>query len=211
MAKAKSEVTQIIVRRVNRARIEVTIESEPDVPLIVHNFSTKAQIEMKGIFQGKKKMKEIRTEAWDESAFENAKYKTRDGRDGFPANALAACIRSAARYVPSLTLTEARGLIFVPGHILPLKFEECEPYEAQVRNSNGSPDLRVRPRYWGWSITFQIEYNADLIAPESLLNLVELAGFHCGLGEWRPNSKLSNSGWAGRFHIARSDAKKAVA
>ena len=66
-----------------------------------------------------------------------------------------------------------------------------------MRLSVSSTDLRYRPEYRNWEASFVVEYNPDLIRPEDIVNLLNLAGFGVGIGEWRPQ----RNGDFGRFEV----------
>jgi hypothetical protein len=72
--------------------------------------------------------------------------------------------------------------------------------EDVVRVANGAPDLRYRPEFGEWSMDLTIDYDGELIGPETIINLLQRAGFGVGLGEWRPSSPKS-SGEYGRFQV----------
>lgn len=57
----------------------------------------------------------------------------------------------------------------------------------------GSADIRFRGQVEEWDSEFLIQYDADLLSAEQVLNLLQRAGFSQGLGEWRPE-KNGDSG-----------------
>ena len=61
-----------------------------------------------------------------------------------------------------------------------------------------STDIRFRPEYRDWSMEFDVVFNSRAISPEQIVNLVNIAGFGIGIGEWRPE----RSGQFGMFHVA---------
>ena len=69
-----------------------------------------------------------------------------------------------------------------------------------MRVGSGSADLRYRPEFRNWSIVFTAQLNIDDIPMDSLLNLVNRAGFGVGLQEMRPEK----GGDFGRFTIDQS-------
>lgn len=71
--------------------------------------------------------------------------------------------------------------------------------EDIVRVGMGSADLRFRPEHAKWAIDLRMTYDADLLGPETIFNLIERAGFGVGLGEWRPEK----GGQWGTFRVAR--------
>jgi hypothetical protein len=70
--------------------------------------------------------------------------------------------------------------------------------EDNVRLGGKTADLRYRPYFSGWSILLKITHNANVITQEQVVNLLNLAGFSVGIGDWRPEK----DGNAGRFHVA---------
>jgi hypothetical protein len=61
----------------------------------------------------------------------------------------------------------------------------------------GTPDVRWRPEYRNWKIPVTVEYEANLVSPATVINLFAKAGYHVGIGEWRPEK---NGDW-GRFSV----------
>ena len=56
----------------------------------------------------------------------------------------------------------------------------------------GSADIRFRGQIEAWELEFFIEYDADILSAEQVLNLLQRAGFSQGLGEWRPEKNGDN-------------------
>lgn len=78
---------------------------------------------------------------------------------------------------------------------------EPERTESLVRNDNGGADIRIRPMWREWEADVSIEFDADMITPESVVNLLDRAGRQVGVGEGRPFSKNSvGQGW-GTFQV----------
>lgn len=80
------------------------------------------------------------------------------------------------------------------------KFPTVEMREDTVRVGMGSADLRFRGQVSDWSMSFLIQFNADVLSAEQVLNLLQIAGFSCGLGEWRPE----RSGDFGTFEVEKT-------
>ena len=79
-----------------------------------------------------------------------------------------------------------------------------EIFEQALPNANGRCDLRYRPRWKeGWEAIVRIDYDADMLSPESVANLLMRAGIHSGIGAGRPSSKrCAGCGW-GTFELAQ--------
>lgn len=100
--------------------------------------------------------------------------------------------------------------IFVRGTLLPIKYEKLVMREDVVRVGkfpNKTADIRHRPAYLNWSIDLELEYNAHVFNASQLFNLATLAGFHIGVGEWRPEKK----GQHGRFEVEILQGSKVAA
>lgn len=69
--------------------------------------------------------------------------------------------------------------------------------EDAVRVGMGAADLRYRPEYINWRCTVPLQVNPRVISVEQAINLLNLAGFSIGVGEWRPQC----NGQHGRFKV----------
>ena len=187
------------------AQFDVTIEGL--TPLITHKFDEKVQkqIEDKQQQKATQRKQEKRNPKAEYLAacyvMPSCKYKAghAECRYGFPANGIKSSAVSACRYT-DLAMTVSRGVFFVlpqDGQLVEVKFGKMEMVKDSVRLPNKSGDIRYRPYFYDWSITFRIEYNTAVISPSQIVNLLNNAGFGVGIGDWRPETKGVN----GRFRV----------
>lgn len=190
------ELTPIKVKKV-----EVTIKGKS--PLIVNNFNSKSRQQIIDAQMKKAKsktQKEIRNPLEDfirasywltpmpteftEEAFGEALKN--GARFGFPSKGIKASIVSGA-YRNGMTKDKVSlyGAFFIPQELVEIKFDNIEMREDYVRIAHGGTDVRFRPQYNNWSMTFEMEYNENVYSLEQLINFVNLGGFSCGLGEMR--------------------------
>lgn len=187
--------------------------------LVVHAWSEKAQTQMLGKQKGEaSKGKSKKDPVAD---FKSCFYRLPDGSGfGLPATALKSAAVTAANDV-ELQKTAMRRAFHVEGDLVkidappisePLTPEDIEyadqiTYEHQqgasmrkdmVRLSLGVADIRFRPQFPVWEITFQLKFNTRVISASQLVNLFGAAGFGVGLCEHRPEK---NGSW-GRFEVA---------
>jgi hypothetical protein len=81
---------------------------------------------------------------------------------------------------------------------------EPEKRRDMVRLETGVATPRFRAQFWPWYMEVPLQMNADAMSQEQIVNLCNIAGFACGVGEWRPSSKKSKNGSYGMFHVADS-------
>ena len=190
-----------------------TIRVVGDSPLIVHKWSEKAKKEILD-----KQMKKAKTKGHDAKDpvrdFIESLYwidgepedKTEEGfahaiesgaRFGFPSVAFRASAVSAG-YRSGVTKDKVsmNAAFHIDGELVEIKGIP-EMREDMVRIGMGTADIRYRGMFSDWSATFRVKYNASAISLEQLVNLINLGGFACGLGEWRPEK----GGQFGMFHV----------
>lgn len=192
-------------------------------PLIMHAWSEKAKREMLA-----KQMKETKTSGksaknpvedfirsmywftemptdFTEAGFEAAIAK--GARFGFPVAAIKQSgISAAYREGWFKSMAELRGAFFMDGvadfsgtSMVEIKSDPPVMREDMVRIGNGVADIRYRGEFRNWSAEIGIEYNSNgRITLEQIINIVNLGGFTCGIGEWRPEK----DGQYGMFKVS---------
>ena len=190
--------------------MEVTVIG--DSPLIVHAWSEKAKKEMLG-----KQMKaaKMAKEAKDPRAdFESSLYRLADGGYGFPSIGFKAAAVTACTSVAGITKVAARQAFHILGEDVDVigafegtkarnnlvRIEGGEPSmrEDMVRVGMGTADLRYRGEFADWHAKLLVRYNANVLSESQILNIINVAGFAVGVGEWRPEK----DGMSGMFHVA---------
>lgn len=179
--------------------------------LVIHRFSSKTKEQMKqkmetGKAAGSKKNREAKN---TDDIFNEARYVSKAGWDGFHAGALRNALISACRLV-GFKMTLAKLSIFVEADgydaqepQIPLIKIIGEPtkQEDMARVETGQPYVTVRAAYHGWKAQVRIRFDQDQFTLEDVTNLLMRVGQQVGLGEGRPDSKNSaGMGW-GLFTI----------
>ena len=116
---------------------------------------------------------------------------------GFPCVAFKAAAVGACRFADGMKMTEARGAFHIDGEMATLEGPPPVPREDMVRIAMGKADIRFRGEFQEWQTTLRVSYNADALSPAQIANLMNLAGFGVGVGEWRPE----RDGGYGRFRV----------
>lgn len=179
---------------------EAVITIKGKTPLIVNNFSEKSRQQIIDAQMKKPKTKEPRNpiedfmrasywltempEAFDKEHFEEA---LKNGAEfGFPAKGIKASIVSGA-YRNGMTKDKVSlyGAFLIPDEFIKIDFDGMEMREDYVRIAHGGTDVRFRPQFNNWSMTFTIQYNENTYSLDQIINFINLGGFSCGLGEMR--------------------------
>lgn len=205
----KAETQNVTIKAPNIVKARFNIVGT--APYIQLRFSEKAintMIEKHklGSQANKKKAKEARDFDAD---FVAAKHVSSEGWEGIPAGAFRNGLISACRLV-GFKMTLAKLSIFVEGDgfdkvdAVPLIkiIGTSEPHIMHARNATGVCDIRVRAKFWPWSANVNISYDSDQFTSTDVANLLQRVGQQVGIGEGRPDSKMSaGMGW-GTFTLA---------
>lgn len=176
-------------------------------PLVSHQFSEKARKQMRDKKLGQKaKNREV---ADPEAEFEAATYRLSDGSFGVPATSIKNAMTEAAHKDLGLPRTVLRRGLFIIADDTPsggvplvrLRTPERVMREDVVRVGMGSSDLRWRPEFPKWEIDLRIQYDTEWLQVETIVGLLQRAGFGIGIGEWRPE----RDGDFGRFEIVKQE------
>lgn len=183
-----------------------------DSPLIVHAWSEKAKKEM--LDKQMKKAKPAKEPKNPQADFEASMYRLADGGYGFPSVAFKAAAVTAGTSVAGLTKIAARQAFHILGEDADIAgaFEGSKSRVNLIRIDGGTPsmredmvrvgmgtaDLRYRPEFAEWHAKLLVRYNANVLSESQILNLLNVAGFAVGVGEWRPEK----DGQYGMFHVA---------
>ena len=205
---AKTESTMIYVKPIEIRNSVIRIRGTS--PLIVHAWGHKAKQEMLDKQTGETKVKGkaaknpvedfIESAYWiegkpEEHTMEAFDAAVRNGaRWGFPVVAIKQAATSASkRNEIGIPMTTIRGAFFIGGEgaemLGEIKGSVPHMREDMVRigGISKTADIRFRAQFDDWYMDLPISYNANgPISLEQIVNLINLGGFTCGIGDWRP-------------------------
>ena len=205
MAFAKKDDSIAVIKAANI--LQTTLNIRGTAPLVINNFSHKARQKMMDDMATPKSARKAKTERPPrdyEDDFQQARHLSVEGWDGIPCSAFRAAMIDACRTV-GLVMTKAKMSVFVIPDgfdakdgtpLVRIKGNAPVRTESLVRNDNGGADIRIRPMWREWECSVTVEFDADMITPDSVVNLLDRAGRQVGVGEGRPFSKNSvGQGW----------------
>lgn len=190
-ATTKAKDVQIDVPRMTLARMQLTITGLS--PLMTQRWSEKAIADIRTKQTTGQKADRVLKDPRE--CFQQAKYLDAKKRDCIKAIAIKKAIEQEASLLgyPAKTVKAA---IFVEGDLLPITYSRVVQREDMVRLGGRTADIRYRPEYHDWSCKLLVSYDTAIFpTPEMVIKLIERAGTHIGIGEWRPQK----SGQHGRF------------
>jgi len=187
-------------------------------PLVIHRFSAKTKGEMKqkmetGKSASSKKNREAKS---TDELYNESKYVSREGWEGFHAASVRNAMISACRLV-NFKMTLAKMSVFViadgvdatePQIPLIRIIGKSIKQEDMARVQTGQPYVTVRAAYHDWTAKIHIRWDADQFSVDDVSNLLSRVGMQVGIGEGRPDSKNSaGMGW-GTFMIKNHEEKQ---
>ena len=198
MKKKEAEKKEITIKPIKIKEVEITIKGLS--PLIVNNFSEKSKRQILDAQMKVTKEKELRNpiedgmracywltpmpEEFTEESFEKALKE--GARFGFPSKGIKASIVSGAfRNNMTKDKVSLYGAFFIPDELVEIKYESMRIRNDYVRIAHGGTDVRFRPEFDNWTMTFKMRYNENAYSLENILDFINLGGFSCGLGEMR--------------------------
>jgi len=206
------EKQAVVIKAPNFQKAEFEIVG--DAPLVIHRFSAKTKEQMKqkmeaGKTAGSKKNREAKS---TDELYEEARYISEEGWDGFNVAALRAAMISACRLV-GFKMTLAKLSLFVESQGVDAKEPQFglikiigkpTKQEDMARVETGQPYVCVRAAYLKWAAKVTIRWDNDQFTLTDVANLLARVGLQVGIGEGRPDSKNSaGMGW-GLFSVKSS-------
>jgi hypothetical protein len=205
----------ITLPKLDIGQVDITIVGE--TPLIVHAWSQKAKQDMLDKMTGVPKPgTKPPKDPWRE--FQDSLYRLDDGTYGFPSVAFKSAAVAACTSVEGVTKVGARQAFRMVGEqieipsvflldgaplmsrhdLVRIAGSEPEMREDPVRLNGVTSDLRYRGQFWPWHVRLTIAYNRGVLSLDEIVNLINIAGFAVGIGEWRPEK----DGQYGSFRVA---------
>lgn len=194
---------------IDQGRVSATVIGV--TPLMCHNKSAQA---------GRNLLKPPRTPTKAERENRLKHNPLREYRDGcylsedpgsptrllFPARAFKGAMKTAAKHIPRIFMTEVAELITVEGEDVPLYgIPEMKMDYVVSSGRNAAPDIRTWPILPMWTLDLSIRYTRPRMSAETVLKLLEIGGTICGVGDGRPGRGVLDFG---RYMVVPGDDER---
>jgi hypothetical protein len=198
---------EIKIPALNIQRMKVKVRGLS--PVIMHAWDPKAGRQILDKQMGAAKLKKQPKDP--HADFMAARYII-EGVDCIPANSFKKSIVTAGTFT-DMFKTHLNMCLFIRGNKGNGQYVEIKGTEPTMRQdmvriggASKTADVRFRPEYTEWEAEFVVEFNATMLTAAQVFNLINIAGFSCGVGEWRPQK----GGEYGRFELAMEADEKAA-
>ena len=189
--------------KIERFDVEIVGRSR----LVMHAWSEKARHWIESSKADRKVLNQDKRGAKidPEGEYEASIYRCADGKPGFPAGAFRSCLIAAAHKDLGIAKTDICKSVFVLAddpetNMVRIASKNGPQMREDIcRNTDKSPAVRYRAEFIEWSAKLRIEHDAQIISAETIINLLERAGYGVGIGEHRPEKE----GEWGRFEVKR--------
>lgn len=178
-------------------------------PLLIHKFSDEAMQAIKDKHAGNVIVKNKNLTL--EEKIRRCIHKMDDGTIGFPVSGFHKGMVECAPYLQNVSKKLVKGAVKIIGDknspLMTIKYKKMTPQEDHAPLPMVAGNITARPRFDGWNCKLHVQFNASQISAEQIVNLLNLAGFHMGLGDWRPSSPKS-AGSYGMYKVPETGKKK---
>jgi hypothetical protein len=227
-AKLTEQPNEVEIHEIEFLTVDITIVGKSQ--LMVNNFGPKSAQQMEDEraltkeerLEIKKHGKPPITPAEIERRWQAARCLDSKKRDCVRAMWIKGALVTATKYPDvGIQSSKLRGAIYIEGDLLPIQFVPKPASESDERVTyfgkgpgqardvvrvgkwgSKQPDMRYRPVYDDWSVSFRLTFEPKLISMSAVYHLIRRAGTSVGLCEWRPEGKGGGAGGQfGRFDL----------
>ena len=170
-------------------------------PLVINRMSQKAKEGLVKPPPGTNRPPDNRT---PEQKYNDARYISKDGWDGFNASAIRCAFISVCRVVnykmcraklSFFTIEDGRDALEPQVPLIRIYGESIMQHDIG-RTSTGDAVPLYRPAYHDWSAKLRVRWDADQFSLTDVTNMLSQIGERVGIGEGRYDSKRSaGQGW----------------
>ena len=200
--KEAKNTTEITIPSMRRESFVATIAGDY---LVFHRLTynpdaKKAETEAGGLMAvaGQRGKKVVRPPRDPVAEYNAARHLDKNGRDCLRAIAIKKAMIQEWVSVLGLNGIVVKSGVWIRGTLIPIKFSSKKPEMREdmvmIGKFKNIPENRYRPGYENWSADITIDYDASMLTGEQVIELLNRAGGHIGIGEDRPGKSGGNWG-----------------
>jgi hypothetical protein len=173
----------------NLEKMQIKVKIKGDSDLLVNAMSDETKQDLKDKYEGKKtqrKNRDFTEEARTKIHYAMVKGKKQPALFNY---AFKKGMVETSVYLGGMSkkLTNSIQVVSVDGSdLIPFTFSKMTLDERWVRPRMGPPMPVIRPRFKDWSCEFIIQFDKNVITPETIINLLNKTGFMNGVGSFSP-------------------------
>lgn len=180
---------------------KVVIQVEGKTPLLMDRFPEEAQQQILDKQIGISKSSKKKTRDVDKEVQE-AVHRTNKGEIGYPAHGFKAGMMECTSFVGDKFFSKklvsgALKIVNVVDGLIPLNYGKQDVLQHNIQHN-----VKFSPQFHDWNCTLEIEYDANNIAVEDIVRLLNYAGHYVGVGAWRPKGARGSSGSYGTYGVS---------
>lgn len=146
-----------------------------------------------------------------EEHFNECIYPKKNGHHVIRSDSFTASFTQAAKtFATNIDKVQVKGTVSIPAQFVEIEGPEPTIRRDAVRlgDKNRTLDFRYRAEFSKWKASVLIYFNPEgKLGLSQIVNLINLAGFQVGIGDWRPVPPKGNSGTFGRFKVVTNGQK----
>lgn len=192
------EKTKVEIPKIDIRKLTVTLVG--DSPLVCHRISERAINAV--LAKQLKKPKKGREAKDPKRDYKDSMYLNASGKPVFPTIAFKKAAVDACTFL-QMTKAFARGMFHTTNEFTLIRGRPKMRRDF-LPVGMGGRDVRFRAEFTKWEVELTLIYNATVVSPGQIINLLNIAGYAIGVGEHRPQK---NGSW-GMFHVKTTKAKR---
>lgn len=128
-------------------------------------------------------------------------HKTSTGKVGFPAAGFKRGMIESASFVGDKFFSKklvSGGVRILNGEegLIPIKYSKMDVFQHNIGHN-----VKFSPQFHDWSCELVIQYDANNISAQDIVNLLNYAGMYIGVGSFRPHCSQGGSGEFGSYSV----------
>ena len=203
--KLETNPVSITINPLSLRKADVEIESFPGSSFLCQKLDDKAKQAIE-----KKKFPDLIPEVIPyknkEEELEAKLHLNEKGEICFPKGGFTGGMQECANEL-GLVKKKVKGIKILGPDLVPIKSTDFIENDTFTGGFRQTPRRCLRPEFKSWTAKFTIVYNENLFTLETIIKLINMAGFECGIGSWAPHCPAGGEHGMYRVKLTKSKNK----